>query len=72
MRLYILSKFKIQAINGPSDFTADDLVDIITDSNTRVIDDEKVANELFYTDVNCKYKYVLDVSLDKIKEKVAI
>jgi hypothetical protein len=68
--IYILSKYKIQALekeNFPAEFLIDDLLDILMNNSTKIIDNFNLIEEnLTHGDV--KYVYTLLLKL-KYKKK---
>jgi hypothetical protein len=67
MVIYILSEYKIQALEDKQpfgNFLSEDLIDIITNKTTRIVDNINTAQSIMELNNNIHYLYSITVKLE--------
>lgn len=73
MRIYIISKYKIQALTEQLpfvDFAMDDILECMRNSNTCIVDNEELAMEKLESSDELNYIYIIE--LNPFSQKVKI
>ena len=62
MQFHLLSKYKIHSLDdGYGDLVIDDLLEIVKDSRTRIVDKDELATEIFGVDSAVRYHYLIKI-----------
>jgi len=70
MVVYILSKYKIQALEDKKpfgNFLSEDLIDVLTNKSTQIVDDPNLAASIMEENPQLRYLYTITVELKSKK-----
>ena len=67
-QFHLLTYYKLQSLEtGTGDMLIDDIIEATHQDTTRIIDDSNIADEIFYSDNNLKYRYRISIEKERVK-----